>query len=238
MFFTGDSQELRIVLLGVCGARKSSTANGILGREAFKESRTRESEKQTGRVEDRNISIIDTPGFFNTHLTEEEMKSQMMKSLYLSDPGPHVFLLVINLETFEEDERNVVEEILENFGAQALKFTVVLFIGREQMSKRDLTAFTFSQKFQELVRHCRSKYHVINSKNEMNQSHIAELLEKIDEIIKQNNDHHYDNEIYLQYQTKSRKERNKQEEKNGRTNVQETKQEQVIVRDKIRKQTL
>ncbi|XP_059407372.1 uncharacterized protein LOC132141727 [Carassius carassius] len=234
----GDSQELRIVLLGVCGARKSLTANAILGREAFKESRTRETEKKTGRVEDRNISIIDTPGFFNTQLTDEEMKNEMMKSLYLSDPGPHVFLLVINLETFEEDERNVVEEILENFGAQALKFTMVLFIGREQMSKRDLTAFTFTQKFQELVSHCRSKYHVINSKNEVNQSHITELLEKIDEIIKQNNDQHYDHEIYLQYQTKSRKERNKQGEKNGRTNVQETKQEQMIVQDKIRKYTV
>ncbi len=96
-----NSQDLRIVLLGLCGARKSSTANGILGQEAFKESRTTESEKQTGIVEDRNISIIDTPGFFNTHLTDEEMKKQMMKSLCLSDPGPHVFLLVINLRASE-----------------------------------------------------------------------------------------------------------------------------------------
>ncbi|KTF83972.1 hypothetical protein cypCar_00049553, partial [Cyprinus carpio] len=218
-----DSQELRIVLLGVSGAGKSSTANAILGREAFKESRTRESEKQTGRVEDRNISIIDTPGFFNSQLTDEEMKNEMMKSMYLCYPGPHLFLLVINLKTFREEQRNLVEQIQENFGAQALKFTMVLFVGREQMSKRELTVFTFTLKFQELVRHCQSKYHVINSKNETNQTHITELLEKIDEIIKQNNDQHYDNEIYLQYPTK--KESNKQGKKKDRTNVQETKQQ-------------
>uniref|UniRef100_A0A8C2DGE6 AIG1-type G domain-containing protein n=1 Tax=Cyprinus carpio TaxID=7962 RepID=A0A8C2DGE6_CYPCA len=159
------------------------------------------------------------------------MKKQMMKSMYLCYPGPHLFLLVINLETFREEQRNLVEQVQENFGAQALKFTMVLFVGREQMSKRELTVFTFTLKFQELVRHCQSKYHVINSKNEMNQTHITELLEKIDEIIKQNNDQHYDNVIYLQYQTK--KERNKQGKKNGRTNVQETKQQQVIVRDTI-----
>uniref|UniRef100_A0A9J8AJM8 GTPase IMAP family member 8 n=1 Tax=Cyprinus carpio carpio TaxID=630221 RepID=A0A9J8AJM8_CYPCA len=228
----GDSQELRIVLLGVSGAGKSSTANAILGREAFKESRTRESEKQTGRVEDRNISIIDTPGFFNSQLTDEEMKNEMMKSMYLCYPGPHLFLLVINLKTFREEQRNLVEQIQENFGAQALKFTMVLFVGREQMSKRELTVFTFTLKFQELVRHCQSKYHVINSKNETNQTHITELLEKIDEIIKQNNDQHYDNEIYLQYPTK--KESNKQGKKKDRTNVQETKQQQVIVQDVIR----
>uniref|UniRef100_A0A673G5K4 AIG1-type G domain-containing protein n=1 Tax=Sinocyclocheilus rhinocerous TaxID=307959 RepID=A0A673G5K4_9TELE len=67
-----DSQDLRTVLLGVSGAGKSSAGNAILGQDVFEESRTRESEIQRGRVEDRNISIIDTPGFFNTHLTDED----------------------------------------------------------------------------------------------------------------------------------------------------------------------
>ncbi|XP_059407374.1 GTPase IMAP family member 4-like [Carassius carassius] len=132
-----DSQELRIVLLGVSGAGKSPTANAILGREAFKESRTRESEKQTGKVEDRNISIIDTPGFFNTQLTDEEMKNEMMKSMFLCYPGAHLFLLVINLKTFREEQRNLVEQVQENFGEEALLFTMVLFIGREKISKRE-----------------------------------------------------------------------------------------------------
>ncbi len=106
------------MLLGVSGAGKSSIGNAILGRETFKESRTRESEKQTGRVEDRNISIIDTPGFFNTHLTDEELQNEMVRSMYLCYPGPHVFLLVINLETFREEQRNIVEQIQENLRAQ------------------------------------------------------------------------------------------------------------------------
>ncbi|KAF4103779.1 GTPase IMAP family member 8-like isoform X2 [Onychostoma macrolepis] len=231
--YEGDSgDDLRIVLLGVSGAGKSLLGNAILGGEAFKESRTRKSEIQTGRVEDRNISIIDTPGFFNTQLTDEEMKQQMMNSLYLAHPGPQVFLLVINLENFRKEQRDIVEQIQENFGAQALKFTIVLFFGREQMSRIKWMLFIHDTKFQELVSHCRNNYHVINSKNEIKLSHTTELLEKIDEIIKQNNHQYYNNDIYLKPLTKIRIKKEKQEGKNSNkatAREEEMKQEQINI---------
>ncbi|XP_058628765.1 GTPase IMAP family member 8-like [Onychostoma macrolepis] len=223
-------QDLRIVLLGISGAGKSAIANAILGRNAFNESRTRESEKQTGRVEDRNISIIDTPGFFNTQLTNEELQGQMMKSLSLAQPGPHVFLLVINLENFEEQERNLLDQIQDNFGAQVFKFTLVLVTGREKMSRKEWMLFILDTKFQELVRHCRDNYHAINSKNQMNQTHITELLHKIDETVKQNNHQHYINEIYSTYRTKSIRIKKKQEEeKTYKRKEQQIKQNQAKV---------
>ncbi len=226
--FTGDSCDLRIVLLGVSGAGKSSIGNAILGREAFKESSTRESEKQTGRVEDRNISIIDTPGFFNTHLTDEELKKQMMKSLSLTHPGPHMFLLIINLETFREEQRNIIEKIQEIFGAQAFKFIMVLVTGREKMSMKEWMLFILDTKFRELVSHCRDNYHAINSKNEIIQTHITELLQKVDETVKQNNHQHYNNEIYSSYRTKSILiKKNQDEENTYKSKETEMKQQQT-----------
>ncbi|KAI2668930.1 GTPase IMAP family member 9 [Labeo rohita] len=227
----GDLQNLRIVLLGVSGAGKSAIGNAILGQEAFKESRTRESEKQTGRVEERNISIIDTPGFFNTQLTDEEKNNEMMKSMYLCYPGPHLFLLVINLETFREEQRNIVEQIQENYGEEALKFTMMLFIGREKITNRKWKLLTESVRFQDLVSHCRGQYHTINSKSDIIPSHITKLLERIDEIIKRNVGQHYDIHIYLRFPIKHRKEKIKQDKE---TKVHETKQEQIqIVRETI-----
>ncbi|KAL0161979.1 hypothetical protein M9458_041375 [Cirrhinus mrigala] len=194
---TPESQDLRIVLLGVCGAGKSATANAMLGREAFKESRTRESEIQRGRVEDRNISIIDTPGFLNTQMTDEELQEQMMKSLYLSDPGPHIFLFIINLETFREEQRSIVEQIQKCFGAQAMKFTMVLFIGREKFSRVEWTEFTESENIKELLNYFERRFHVINSKNECDRYQITMLFRIIDEMVKNNGGQNYSNEIYL-----------------------------------------
>lgn len=197
------------MLLGASSVGKSATGNVILGRKAFKVTRTRASEIQRGRVEDRNISVIDTPGFFTTELTDEELQNEMMKSVSLCHPGPHVFLLIINLENMKEEERKLVKQIQKYFGPQAFKFTLVLFIGREQLSNKEWMVFMLSTKFQELVRHCRDKYHAISSVREINPAHITKLLQKINEIIKQNDDQYYNNEIYLKSPTKIRKEKAK-----------------------------
>ncbi|XP_056315247.1 uncharacterized protein LOC130230282 [Danio aesculapii] len=219
-----NTPDVRIVLLGASGAGKSSMGNAILGREAFKESTTRESEIQRGRVEDRNISIIDTPGFFNTHLTAEELQNQMMKSLDLCSPGPHVFLLIINLENFMDDHWNIVQEILKNFDPQALKFTMVLFTRREKLSIREWTHFKQNAKFQKLIDDFRSKYHVIDSTNDIKQTEITELLEKIDETIRYNKEQHFSNNANLKSLIKSQNGENKLEKMN-RTKVQEKNQD-------------
>ncbi|XP_049325693.1 uncharacterized protein LOC111197063 [Astyanax mexicanus] len=188
------SDDLRMVLLGNAGVGKTAMGNAILGNDTFKETETTECELQRGRVDDRNVSIIDTPGIDSTTLSSEQLKTVIKRCLSLSSPGPHVFLLVIRVGKFTQDVRKTVKWIQENFGEEALKFTMLLFTEREKMTNSqwkkfsEETAVHFKKQFGD-------RYAVINSKREVNPSQISKLLEKIEKMVKQNSGHYYTDKV-------------------------------------------
>ncbi len=87
------------------------------------ESVTGKCQQYQQKVEGRIISVIDTPGVCDT-----SMRGQIMRCVEMSLPGPHAFLLVIRLDVrFTDEEKNTVKWIQENFGEDALHYTIILF---------------------------------------------------------------------------------------------------------------
>ncbi|XP_028826844.1 uncharacterized protein LOC114785171 [Denticeps clupeoides] len=209
---SAPDMDLRLVLLGSSGSGKSTAGNIILGQEVFESHPhstgivTQHCKKGRGIIANRQVAVVDTPDWSRLQRSLEVVRAELSSCIALSTPGPHAFLLCVPVYQHTHPELQTLERV---FGREAVsRYTVVLFTHTDKLGQVEVEDYIASERpdLLELVERCGDRYHVLQrgSGGALEKRNVAELLGKVEQMVKESGDVHYSCPLYQETQSSIR----------------------------------
>lgn len=200
-----NTEDRRIVLLGRSGVGKSASGNtilGLTGSEQFKSdcgfgSVTTHSKAKTAPVAGREVTVIDTPGLSNERHSAEHLFDEMMKGFVFSAPGPHAFVFVFEIGRVTHNDTNMLRLLEKLFKADAMKYIITIFTHGDKLKNQSIEEKIHANEVvKQIVVMCGGRYCVFNNEAATNKQQVRNLLERIDEMVAENNGQCYSSELF------------------------------------------
>ncbi|KAF7659827.1 hypothetical protein LDENG_00292530, partial [Lucifuga dentata] len=187
--------ELRLVLLGRSGSGKSAAGNTVLGGEAFEsypESLmfiSKEREKKKVLVTGKRVAVVDTPDWFKSESSPDEVRAQISSCVALSSPGAYAFLVCAPVDQPAKMEQalGALESVFDPDSVQ--RHTLILFTHSDRSKESGKAGDNTVEEYiatqpgdlLKLVEKCGDRFHVL----ERGGGNVTELLEKVEQTVKE-----------------------------------------------------
>ncbi|XP_070560159.1 uncharacterized protein [Ptychodera flava] len=200
---TPDTEELAV--------EKIATGNSILGEDKFTSQRdvqsvTKKTEWGRSTRKTSTLVVIDTPGLFDTDgqsPCEKYILNEIGKSVDVATAfsgGIDAFIIVLNVDERLTEEGLLSLKFLRGlFGEDMMKYSIVLFTGRDQLEEENVTLDEFLEttptSLRNIIKDCSDRVIAFNNKNMGDEKQVADLIDMVKQIKRMNGSVPYTNEL-------------------------------------------
>lgn len=145
--------------------------------------------------------VVDTPGCFDTNQTNEEIKQEVAKCVGITSPGPHAFILVLDVTRYTNENLESVEKYFQWFGEISYEYFIVLFTSRDKLDKENNSIDDHIQScphtLKIYIERCNNRVVAFNNELKGDQQ-VKHLLSLILETVDKNGGKCYTDEMYIE----------------------------------------
>ena len=135
--------------------------------------------------------IVDSPGLYDTHKTQEEICVTIVQAVAGMHPGPHAVLYVVRLGRYTAEEFGAYQRLKALFDDRITRYLIVVFthgdmLERERTSIDDLVQKNTTKELQQVLRECSNRYIVFNNMASDPRPQVEQLLQMVRAMMAQN----------------------------------------------------